>query len=152
MKSTRSDDDLRNEGKIQALEEEFDSLVNILNTNDKGFFLMVEGSQIDWAGHFNDSEYIVEETVDFDDMVGAVLDFAEKDGETLVVITADHECGGYAITGGNLQNGTVVGSFCTIGHSAVMVPVFAYGPGAEDFMGIYDNTGIFDKFMNIFGF
>ena len=106
---------------------------------------MIEGSQIDWAGHANDSEYLVQEMVDFDDAIGKVLDFAEKDKNTLVIITADHETGGYSVTGGDLDSGTVTGSFSTGYHTPVMVPVFAYGPGAEKFTGIYHNNIIFNK-------
>ena len=74
--------------------------VTVLNTNNKnGFFLMIEGSQIDWGGHQNDSEYIISETLDFDNTIKKMLDFAEKDNHTLVLITADHETGGYGITG-----------------------------------------------------
>ena len=123
-----------------------------LNRNKKGFFLMVEGSQIDWGGHANNSEYIITEMVDFDKAVGKALDFAEKDGETLVVITADHETGGYSLTGGNLAEGKVEAKFTTNYHTAVMVPVFAYGPGAEAFAGIYHNNTIFQKFMDAFRF
>ncbi|MEM9987191.1 MAG: alkaline phosphatase, partial [Bacteroidota bacterium] len=67
----------------------------------KGFFLMVEGSQIDWGGHENNPEYIITEMLDFDQTLGEVLDFAEEDGETLVIITADHETGGFAINRGS---------------------------------------------------
>jgi len=126
--------------------------IELLDNYKKGFFIMIEASQIDWGGHDNDSQYIVDEMVDFDNVIGKVLDFAKKDGETLVVITADHECGGYAIVGGDYEKGEVTGAFCTNGHSGVMVPVFAYGPGAEEFNGIFDNTDIFEKFMDLFGF
>ena len=119
--------------------------INILSNNDKGFFLMVEGSQIDWGAHANSTIYIVEEMLDFDRAVGKALEFAAKDGETLVVVTADHETGGMAITGGSFDDGTVKAGFPTDYHTAVMVPVFTYGPGAEEFMGIMKNTDIHDK-------
>ena len=123
--------------------------IELLNLNDKGFFLMIEGSQIDWGGHANDSEYIVDEMLDFDNAVGKVLDFAEKDGNTLVIITADHETGGYAINAAD-EDGNIEGAFTTDYHTAVMVPVFAYGPGAEAFAGVYHNTAIFNKMMAAF--
>lgn len=122
--------------------------IDYLN-NDNGFFLMVEGSQIDWAGHANDSDGIVAEMIDFDKAIKAVLDFAEKDGSTLVIVTADHETGGYAIIGGDMEKGTVEGAFTTGGHTADLIPVFAFGPGAESFSGIYENTAIFDKMMEL---
>ena len=113
---------------------------------------MIEGSQIDWGGHANNSDYIIKEMVDFDNCIGKVLDFAEKDGETLVIITADHETGGYALVGGNLEKGEVVGKFSTDYHTGVMVPVFAFGAGAEHFAGIYHNIEIYKKMMYLFRF
>ncbi|UZR97546.1 alkaline phosphatase [Chondrinema litorale] len=126
--------------------------IELLNKNEKGFFLMVEASQIDDGGHFNDAEYIKQEMVDFDETIGKVLDFAEQDGETLVVITADHETGGFSIIDGDLKEGRIKGAFGTGGHSSVMVPAFAFGPGAEEFMGFYENTSIFNKFLAAFNF
>lgn len=112
-------------------------------SGEAGFFLMIEGSQIDWGGHANDSEYIITEMLDFDKTIGKVLDFAKKDGNTLVVVTADHETGGYAINPGS-EMGEIIGAFTTDYHTAAMIPVFAYGPGGEMFCGIYENTAIFD--------
>ncbi|WP_372919774.1 alkaline phosphatase [Salegentibacter sp.] len=117
--------------------------------SDKGnFFLQIEGSQIDWAGHGNDSEGIIAEMIDFDQAIGDVLEFAKNDGNTLVIITADHETGGYAILGGD-DEGNIEGAFSTDYHTGTMVPVFAYGPGAENFIGIYENTAIFDKLLEL---
>jgi len=117
--------------------------IEILSQDKDGFFLMVEGSQIDWAGHKNNSSNVVAETVDFDDAVGVGLDFAEKNSETLVIITADHETGGFALLKGSLGNHTAdKTAFAHTGHTASMVPLFAYGPGSEAFSGILDNTDI----------
>jgi alkaline phosphatase len=126
--------------------------IDILSQNTKGFFLMVEGSQIDWAGHGNLQGNLVDETLDFDKVLGIALDFAQKDGHTLVIVTADHETGGVTITGGNLEKHEVVLNFSTTNHTAVMVPVYAYGPGAENFTGIFDNTAIFEKMIRLYGF
>jgi alkaline phosphatase len=126
--------------------------IEVLCQDEDGFFLMVEGSQIDWGGHDNDPAYIIDEMLDFDRAVGLALDFAEKDGNTLVIITADHETGGMGVNGGDIHEGTIEAAFTTKDHTGVMVPVFAYGPGAELFQGIYDNTEIFDKMMQAFGF
>ncbi len=123
--------------------------INILSKNDKGFFLMVEGSQIDWGGHANSTIYIVEDMLDFDQAIGKALEFAAKDGETLIVITSDHETGGMAITGGVIEQGIVKAAYPTKGHTAVMVPVFAYGPGAENFIGIMKNTDVHDKMKKL---
>jgi alkaline phosphatase len=118
---------------------------------EQGFFLMVEGSQIDWGGHSNNSQYIISEMIDFDKAVGAALDFARKDGQTLVIVTADHETGGYAINPTSTMD-TIVAAFTTKKHTASLIPVFAWGPGQELFSGMYDNTAIFDKMRRAFGF
>ncbi|PXX21836.1 alkaline phosphatase [Arenibacter sp. ARW7G5Y1] len=123
--------------------------INILKKDKDGFFLMVEGSQIDWGGHNNHTSYIAEEMLDFDRTIGQVLEFAAKDGETLIVITADHETGGLSILGGNMETGKVKGAYSTNGHTAVMVPIFAYGPGAENFMGFMENTDIHRKMKEL---
>ena len=123
--------------------------LNYLSKNDPGFFLMVEGSQIDWGGHANDSNYIVEEVKDFSKVIGEALDFAEKDENTLVIVTADHETGGYTLASENGNYNKIKGSFSTGGHSATLIPVFAYGPGAEEFSGIYQNHKIYDKIMKV---
>lgn len=123
--------------------------INILDNNKKGFFLMVEGSQIDWGGHANSTNYIIEDMLDFDQAIGKALDFASKNGETLIIVTADHETGGLGIIGGDMNSGMVKGEYTTKDHSAVMVPIFAYGPGADEFTGIMENTDIFAKMKNL---
>ena len=140
------------EGRGDMLPDATVTAMKILNNNKKGFFLMVEGSQIDWGGHANSTEYIVEEVIDFDHAVAKALEFAKSDGNTLVVVTADHETGGLGINGGSFEDGTVEGGYTTKSHTGVMVPVFAYGPGAKEFMGIYENTALFDKFLKAYGF
>lgn len=118
--------------------------------SEKGFFMMVEGSQIDWGGHANDSEYIIEEMLDFDATIGKILDFAEQDGETLVIITADHETGGYSILPSSKMNNLKT-HFSTKHHTPTLIPVFAFGPGAEHFSGIFDNTDLYYKMVEAFG-
>ena len=126
--------------------------LNILDKNKKGFFIMIEGSQIDWGAHQNNTIYVVNEMLDFDRTIGKALEFAANDGETLIVVTADHETGGFALTGGNMKSGMVKGAFSTGDHTSVMVPVFAYGPGAENFTGIMENTEIAKKIMSLLEF
>ena len=125
--------------------------VNILGQNKKGFFIMIEGSQIDWGAHQNNTIYVVNEMLDFDRAIGKALEFAAKDGETLIIVTADHETGGMAIVDGNMKTGMVKGAYSSPEHTAVMVPVFAYGPGAENFSGIQENTDIPKKIMSLLG-
>jgi Alkaline phosphatase len=116
--------------------------------NEKGFFLMIEGSQIDFACHDNDSATLVEEMRDFNKTLDVVLDFAEKDGNTLVVVTADHETGGLTFVDPESRYTRTDFKFTTGSHSAIFVPVFSYGPGAERFTGIMDNTEIISKIMD----
>lgn len=123
--------------------------MDIMDKNKKGFFMMIEGSQLDDYGHFNDLDLLMQETHDFDRTVGKVFEWAAKDGETLVVVTADHETGGLTLVDGDLQKGEIKCKFSTGSHSGVMVPVYAFGPGAEHFTGLYENTAIFDKIATL---
>ena len=118
---------------------------------EKGFFLMIEGGQIDWGGHAHDADYIISEVLDFNRAIAEVLQFAREDGKTLVIVTADHETGGFAINPGSTVD-SLITAFTTDYHTAVMVPVFAFGPGAELFKGVYDNTAIHTKMRQAFGF
>lgn len=122
--------------------------IQILN-NKKGFFAMLEGSRIDDCGHWNDLPKLIDEVLDFDRSIGEVLKWAEKDGETLVIVLADHETGGLTLLDGDLKGGSVSGNFASKGHSGIMVPVYAYGPGAIAFSGIYENTEIFHKIVKL---
>lgn len=139
------------EGRSYMLAESTIKAIRLLNRNQRGFFLMVEASQIDWGGHANDGNFIIEETWDLDVAVGAALEFAEQDATTLVIVTADHETGGMTIPGGNLEDNSVVVDFSTISHTGVVVPVFAFGAGAEEFTGFYENTELFEKISNLLG-
>lgn len=138
--------------------------IEILNRNEKGFVLMVEGSQIDLAAHDNDLPRIIAEVADFDSAVKECLDFAEADGNTLVVVTADHETGGLTLpmrsskaadfitTKGNKDYNLTLPMksekndrfaspvFSSDNHTALMVPVYSYGPAAEKFTGMQDVT------------
>ncbi len=116
-----------------------DAALKNLSRNENGFILMVEGSQIDWSGHDNDQENLMHEMQDFLEAIETALKFAEKDGNTLILVTADHETGGMTITGGSLEENTLKMSFSTTGHSAASVPLFAKGPGEGYFRGIFDN-------------
>ena len=144
------------EGRDDFLAKASAIAVDFLSTGDKGYFLMVEGAQIDWAGHGNNAEYMILEVNDFERTVNQVLDYAEKDGETLVIVTADHETGGFTLgaAGSNYDGAdysVITPTFATTNHSAALVPVFAWGPGAENFMGVYENTEIFHKLVSLIG-
>lgn len=140
------------DGRGDFLSEVAKTAIDILCQDKDGFFLMVEGSQIDWGGHNNDADYVISEVVDFDKAVKVALDFAEKNKETLVIVTADHETGGLSIVNGDLNSGKTEIDFSTSDHTGVWVPVYSFGPKAETFSGFYDNTDIFHKMLKAFGF
>lgn len=148
------------DGRGDFLPQATSLALDYLSQNEDGFFLMIEGSQIDWGGHANEADYLISEQLDFDQAVGRVLDFAEREGNTLVIVTADHETGGFTLSSTLVEleaGGTATsynrlsGTFSTGGHSATLIPVFAYGPGAERFAGIYENTAIYDKILEVTG-
>jgi len=143
------------EGRTNYLSESFDIATSRLSKNQKGFFMMLEASQIDWGGHASNWKYVKNEILDFDKVIAQAFDFADKDGETLVVITGDHETGGLIIEAedGNARY-TYTSKFyknskTTRHHTGVMIPVYAYGMGAEMFAGMYENTAIFTKMKSL---
>ena len=123
--------------------------IEVLSKNRRGFVLMVEGSEIDDAGHSASTTMVTEEVLDMDRAVKVAFDFARRNGNTLIVVTADHETGGMSITGGDTSRREVSAHFSIKGHSGVMVPVFAYGPGAMAFTGVQDNTELFHDFVRL---
>ena len=113
--------------------------------NCAGFFLMSEGSQIDWAGHDNDAQYMLVEFADFDATVQAATDFAIKNQDTLILVTADHATGGLVLQrpkGSNVRAQWTTGS-----HDLAAINIYAYGPGSELFSGVMDNTEIFERIL-----
>jgi alkaline phosphatase len=132
-----------------SLAELTEKAIEILSKERKGFFLMVEGSQIDWACHDNDAGDAVRQTLLFDEAVKLAIDFALKDKRTIVVVAADHETGGMIVKGGDLQCKKLDVNWSTKGHSGLPVPVYAFGPGAEIFGGVYDNTEVPKKFAEL---
>ena len=137
------------DGRGDFLSNAADKALEYFSKGEESFFLMIEGSQIDWGGHANDADYLNTEVIDFDNVIGQVLDFAEKNGETLVIVTADHETGGYTLAANDGDYNDIKGSFSTGGHSTTLIPVFAYGPGSENFRGIYQNIEIFHKILEL---
>lgn len=139
------------EGRGDFLRLATEKAISVLNTKNKhGFFLMIEGSQIDWGGHDNNSNYIISETLDFDSAINSAINFATENKETLVIITADHETGGYGITGRNKKTRELKTEFLNDDHTATMVPIFAFGPGSENFIGTYENTDLYKKILTSF--
>ena len=109
-----------------------------------GFFMMVEGSQIDWAGHANNSANSIKQVLLFDQAVKMAVDHAMKDGHTLVIVTADHETGGLTSHEGDFK-------WTARGHTDARVPVYAFGPGSDQFSGFMDNTDIPKKIAALMG-
>jgi len=143
------------EGRKDFLAKSSSIAIDFLSTGDQGYFLMIESSQIDWAGHGNNVDYMITEMNDFEQTVKSVMDYAEADGETLVIVTADHETGGFTLgaagrNGYDADYSTIYPTFASTNHSASLVPVLAYGPGAENFIGIYENTEVFHKLVSLF--
>ena len=116
--------------------------INILKNNKAGFFLVVESGHIDLGSHENDVNYVVEEMLDFDRTIAVALEFAVKNKETLVVVTGNHETGGFSVYNGDFKSGMVTGNFTTGMHTGDMVPVYAFGPAAGFFEGFMNNTDI----------
>ena len=134
-----------------SLQEMTAKAIQLLSKNKKGFFLMVEGSQIDWACHENEVNKMVKRTLLFDMAVGEALAFAKEDGHTLVIVTADHETGGVTIPEGARDGGYLRVQFASGGHTPVQVPLFAFGPGAVAFSGVYENTDLAHKMADALG-
>ena len=129
-----------------------DKAVKTLSADKDGFFLMVEGGQIDYKCHANDALGAIKQTLDFDAAVGKALDFARSKRNTLVIVTADHETGGMTIIypeKGSTDKFKV--AFSTTGHSACNVPLLADGPGAGLFTGVLDNTDVPKKIAEVWG-
>jgi alkaline phosphatase len=151
--------DSKLEGRGDFLMEATSLGISYLSQSSKGFFMMVEGSQIDWEGHAANSDGIIQEVRDFDKAVGVALDFAKKNGETLVIVTADHETGGYALSPGSGEDGWEYNNIqptfyegatsqSYAAHTTTLIPVLAYGPKSSSFAGFYQNSDIYHKIMN----
>lgn len=119
-------------------------VIRLLEKNPKGFFMMIEGSQIDWAGHGNNADFMLAEMEDINKVIGLCMDYADKNPGTLVIITADHETGGTTIVGENKEY-----KYSSNDHTGAMVPVYSYGTGAEIFNGIFENTSFKEKILNL---
>lgn len=124
--------------------------IDILSKDEDGFFLMIEGSQVDWGGHDNDAQYVLREVKDYDAAVKEVLDFAVQDGETLVVLTADHETGGMTMQDSESEEELTI-TWTTGSHTGIPIPMMAYGPHAIEFTGWWENTEVGIKLAQLLG-
>ncbi len=134
--------DMRGAPDEPSLSEMTSKALEILGRNRQGFFLMVEGSKIDWAGHDNDFLYLIHELRAFDQAIGLGVEFARRSANTLVLVTADHETGGLNITGGHVGGKDIEVEWRGRDHTGQMVPLFAFGPKAQAFSRVMDNTDI----------
>jgi len=123
--------------------------IELLSQSSEGFCLLVEGSQIDWRCHAGDFEGTLWETLEFDRAVECCLKFAAENGETLVVVTADHETGGLALSG---RDNISISAYWASGyHTAIAVPLWACGPGCLQFSGVYENIDIPVRIASVLG-
>lgn len=126
-----------------SLAEMTNKAISLLSSDEDGFFLMVEGGQIDWRCHANDAPGALKQMRDFDEAVGIALDFARKRKDTLVIVTADHETGGLTLVSPEKDSKDRIGAkFSTTDHTALNVPLFAEGPGSALFDGVIENTSV----------
>ena len=112
--------------------------IQILKKNGNGFFLMVEGAQIDWKAHDNEYQKMLFQLEDFNEALGVALDYAETDNKLLILVTADHETGGLTLLQGRAKSREFKEQWSTNGHSGSMVPLLATGAGSELFGGIME--------------
>lgn len=135
--------DAAEEANLDLLADVTRSSIAQLRKLDKdGFFLMVEGAKIDYAGHSRCLPGSVIEMLSFDKAIAEALKFADEDGHTLVIVTADHETGGLMLLDGDEKTGRIMGVYVSDDHTPSMIPVFAYGPGSDRFSGVYCNTEV----------
>ena len=140
------------QGRGDMFPASVETALNILQGAPKGFFLMVGDMYVDRASHNGRIELLCDETIDLDRAVGKALDFAEKDGQTLVLVVGSPEASGMSLVDGNMAEGKVEAKWSMPGmanHSGTQVPMFAYGPGAEEFAGIWENTELFTKMRGL---
>ncbi len=140
------------QGRGDMFPRAVETALNILQNDANGFFLLVGDMYVDRASHNGKLDLLCQETIDLDRAVGKALDFAEKDGNTLVLVIGSPEASGMSLVDGNINEGTVEAKWSMPGmakHSGTQVPMFAFGPGADQFAGVCQNTAIFHKMKNL---
>jgi alkaline phosphatase len=129
------------------IEQKFlDKTLEAFSKDTNGFFIMLEGSQIDMQAHDNHYDEMVEETLDFDACVRKAVEFAKKDGNTLVIVTADHETGGLTLPA---KDNTFKPKYSTFGHTGVPIIIYSYGVGSEEFEGVMQNNETGEKLFDL---
>ena len=130
---------------LPHLSEMTSAALDILDNDPDGFFLMIEGGKIDHAGHLNDIERNIFETIEFENAIQTVMDWAQGRSDTLILVTADHETGGLLVTQNNGQGAFPDVTWSTTGHTGDNVGIYAIGENAQMFTGTLDNTDIYGK-------
>ncbi len=128
--------------RIFSLKDLTSKAIEILSKNENGFILLIEGSQIDWAAHGNEKEKFIAEMKDFEGAISEALNFAQKDKNTLLLVTGDHETGGLSIIDGEKDGSKIEINFASTSHTGNAVGIFSYGPGEESFRGFFENYEI----------
>lgn len=133
------------------LAETLRAVLTLLGAAPEGFLLVVESEETDEGAHDNSVDRVVDGLAELDAAVVRILDFAAEDGETLVIVTADHDTAGMAVTDGDFDDGIAEVRWLWHDHLATWVPLFAFGPGAEAFAGVLDNTEIATHIADLLG-
>jgi alkaline phosphatase len=153
----------RDAATVPSISEMTTKALEVLKTDPDGFFLVVEGGRIDHAEHDNRIGDALADLLAFDAAIGLAMAYQEEHEWVTIVVSADHDCGGPAITGGDegypsydnieslASNGCKIVGWVSGHHTGTMVPVFAKGPGAEGFSGIQDNTELHDRMAGVLG-
>ncbi|WP_341226991.1 alkaline phosphatase [uncultured Arcticibacterium sp.] len=133
------------EGRGDYLPQATMEALNFLEKKNKPFALLIENGHIDGSGHANKAKALAAEVRDFDKAIGLVMDYVDSHPETLLIITADHETGGVTLPHGTKNEMEI--QFHSNDHTGILVPLFAYGKGAEKLQGIYENTEVYDRML-----
>lgn len=116
--------------------------LDLLTNHEDGFFLLLEGGRIDHAGHSNDIERQLLETVEFANAVQTIYERVSDDNDTIILVTADHETGGLQVQKNNGQGQIPKITWTTGGHTISNVPLYGWGKNAEHVNGVLNNSDI----------
>jgi len=125
--------------------------LRLLWESPEGFLLLVESEVIDEAAHDNDLSRVMAGMRELDDAVATALELSIYRGDTLVVVAADHDTGGLGLFEGDYADGRAIARWAHDYHTSTFVPVFAFGPGARSFTGVFDNTAFGPKIAHLLG-
>ena len=129
-----------------VMEKSLRKTLDLMQKNENGFFIMLEGSKIDMEAHLNKYDSMIEEVLDFERCVKIAFEFAKENPNTLIVVTADHETGGLTLPA---KDNDVKDKWTTLNHTGVPVPIFSFGMGAENFTGVMQNKDIAKRILNL---